>query len=53
MTTFDPPAASPPLAAGNGKLRARMWIGHNPLLFVLGCAAAGVVLGRRSVRRGG
>ncbi|HLU53652.1 MAG TPA: hypothetical protein VK011_08685 [Acidimicrobiia bacterium] len=50
MTTH-PTAAPAPTTPGNGKLRARLWIGHNPVLFVFGCAAAGLLLGRRTVRR--
>jgi hypothetical protein len=48
MTTY---ATAPQTKSGNGKLRARQWIGQNPLPFVFACLFAGLLLGRRTMRR--
>lgn len=37
--------------SGNGKLKARLWIGHNPLLFACGCLFAGLLAGRSASRK--
>lgn len=49
--TVTRPEEAPASRPTDGKLQARMWIGHNPVVFVVICLAAGYLLGRGWVRR--
>lgn len=54
MTTSTRPpqtVRSEQATTGEAKLKARMWIGQNPMAYVAACLVSGYWFGRSTVRR--